>query len=540
MVSRPLRAVLVAVLAAGALAVAALAALPWIVGTSRGQALIAGAAAQALGRPVTFASASLSVLPRPSVVLTGVEIAEDPAFGAGPFVRLRRAEARLRLGALLGLRVELGDLVFREPVVTLVQRADGRWNVTSLRQVRAPRASGRSRTLPGGAAAAPAAFAGRVEVEGGVVTLERRAGPRPVRYWLKDLNLALAAGPGPLTFEGRARLEPGDISIRLTDGSLGLDNVRSLAEAMLGARVTLDGADVRGLVASALGPEPSLAGALRGRLVLGGTVGAPRASGTLELSRVALTRTSRRCPEPHRRTLALGVVALEGTWEAPRLTARPLTVTLGGGTITAHATVTLDEGLRLALNDLSVKGVPLETILVDFLCPAHAVTGPLDLTGNLSLRLADPWSTLASGGQFRIGPGKVVGRQVQALMGGLARIGGAVSSVLGADVASALVAPPLDFQSITGSYTIAGGVVRTRDLRYVSGAVSVVAAGTYGLASGALDFDLTVTHGRRELKAEVTGTAGSPSIRVAPPMLLRGLDRGRREQGLRELLRRFR
>src|SRR5262245_63921163 len=63
-------------------------ALPRLVDTPRVQALIASGASQALGRPVRYRSLTVSVLPYPTLRLHGFEVAEDPAFGADPFVRL--------------------------------------------------------------------------------------------------------------------------------------------------------------------------------------------------------------------------------------------------------------------------------------------------------------------------------------------------------------------------------------------------------------------------------------------------------------------
>jgi uncharacterized protein involved in outer membrane biogenesis len=66
------------------LAVAAGLALPFLVDTPRVQTVIAGSAAQALGRPVKFAAVSLSLLPLPAIELRGREVAADPAFGPAP------------------------------------------------------------------------------------------------------------------------------------------------------------------------------------------------------------------------------------------------------------------------------------------------------------------------------------------------------------------------------------------------------------------------------------------------------------------------
>ena len=64
-------------------------------------------------------------------------------------------------------------------------------------------------------------------------------------------------------------------------------------------------------------------------------------------------------------------------------------------------------------------------------------------------------------------------------------------------------------------------------------------AGDYGIANGRLNLDMTVNHGRGEVKAKITGTTSSPSVRVAPGTLLRDVDPGKAEKGIQDLLKRF-
>jgi hypothetical protein len=278
---------------------------------------------------------------------------------------------------------------------------------------------------------------------------------------------------------------------------------------------------------------------VKGTLALGGTVGAPTAAGEITLSALTVTQSNPRCPEPKRRTLTIPSVKLNAGWQEQRLIGKPLTATLGGGTITTQLTASLDRGVRVELADLGIKALPLEKVLVDYLCQGYAITGPLDLTGGLSFEARDMWNTLSGPGQLRVGNGKVVGSQALALIGGVVRVGGAISSILAADVPTQAFDSPLEFESITGTYTLANGVATTRDLLYTSRAMKVAIAGDYGLATGRMDLDMTVTHGRGELKAKVTGTTASPSIRVSPASVLRDVDPKKTEKGIKDLLKRF-
>jgi hypothetical protein len=379
----------------------------------------------------------------------------------------------------------------------------------------------------------------RVRIDDGVMLYEARGRGTSTRYRLENVDLTIRGGRSPLAFEGNATVKPGDLGVKIADGTLALDGARSVLGTALRARVSLDGKDVRELVATALGPEPAISGGVTGTLSLGGTVGDPRATGDVQLTGVKVSRLNPACPEPRRRTLDLGTVRLNVAWEESRLTGRPVTASLGGGSLTTNLTARVGGGLRVELADLGVKGVPIEKILVDFLCQGYAVSGPLDLAGQAATRPGDLLRTLDGRGQVRIGPGKIVGAQALALLGHAARVGGGVSSLLRGEAPS-VDGSPLDYDAITATYTITDGIVTTRDLVVTSRALRIMAAGTYALASGAMDLDVVLRHSGGELQAKVTGTAASPSIRLAPASVVRGLDQEKVQRGLQDLLKRFR
>ena len=526
------------------LVIAAALALPLVVDTPRVQALIVSTASQALGRPVKFTSVSVSVLPGPAVKLHNLEVAEDPKFDAAPFLKLETGRLALKLGGLLAGRVEFGYLTLLRPAITLIRNPEGVLNIASLGAAAEPKKSpGRGGQPSGGAGGAgAAALPGRVRIEKGTVTyvVLGKAGALS-RYRVEDLDLALGGSGGTLTVEGAARVKPGDLGVTLADGRIALNAGRSLLEAPVSARVGVDGRDVAELVAASVGPTPAIGGPVKGTFNVTGTLGAPKAAGTLELASARVTEEVAACPEPRRRTLTLTALKLGGTsWDGGRLTSRPVTTSLAGGKVSLHLGATLDGGVRVELADLSIKGLPLERVLVDFLCQGYAVSGPLDFDGALAFTASDPWGTLSGPGRLRIGPGRVVGARALSLIGNVVQVGGAVSSLLNADIPSSLFTSPLDFDSITGTYVISKGVVTTRDLLYTSRVMKVAVAGEYALASGRMALDMVVNHGRGEVTAKVTGTAASPSVRVDPSALVRDLDRKKVESGLKDLLKRFR
>jgi hypothetical protein len=520
--------------------IAAVAALPYLVDTPRIQAYISTTATQTLGRPVRFSAVSLRVLPLPAVQLHDLEVAEDPSFGTTPFLKLDVGRVRLRLLPLLAGRVELGDIVLRKPTVTVVQAADGRLNVSTLGTTAEPRPGGRPGRSTGGSGAAGAVAVARVVVDDGtIVYLARGKGQGAPQYRLSDVDLTLTGSGTQIAFRGDARLQPGDVRLGLSDGVVALAGARPLTEASLRGRVTIDGKDVGPLAAVALGPVPELHGGVRGALALGGTVAAPTAGGEITMSDLTATRDNPRCPAPRRRTLTVSTVKLDLGWQDQRLAGKPATATLAGGTVTTQLTVTLDRGVRVQMADLVIAKLPLEKVLVDYLCQGYAITGPLDLAGGLRFDAHDVLGTLSGPGRLQIGSGRVVGPQALALFGSVMRVGGAVSAILSADVPSGALDSPLEFDSITGSYTLSNGVATTRDLLYTSRAMKVAIAGDYALVSGRMNLDMDVSHSRGELKARLTGTAASPSIAVSPASLLKDVDPQKAQKGIQDLLKRF-
>lgn len=522
------------------LALAALLALPYLVDLPRVQALIATNATQALGRPVTFASMKVTALPLPAVELRGLQIAEDPQFGKDPFVRLETGVVRLKLWPLLRGRVELGDITLEKPTISVVQAPDGRLNVSTLGGPAEPSAP-RTGRGGGGVGGAAAVLGSKVEIDDGVlVYVARGGGDTTTRYRVEDLDLTLRGGRAQMALEGSFAVKPGDLKVKLEDATLAVGGAKTLTEAPLRGKVALDAKDIGELTKTLLGPSPEYGGALTGVLTLAGTLGAPSAAGDVTVARPTVTQAQPACPEPRRRTLALGDLKLNAGYKDSVLNARPLTTALGGGSVSAQLTASLERGVRVQLNDIGIKGLPLDKVLVDYLCQGYAITGPLDLSGALSFSAADLWNTLSGPGTLRAGPGKVVGSQALALLSGVVRVGGAISSALQADVPAIAGGSPLEFESITGTYQITNGVLTTRDLLYTSKPMKVAVSGRYGLANGRMDLDMIVTHGRGELKAKVTGSAASPSIRVDPAAILRGVDPGKVEKGLGELLKRIR
>src|SRR4030095_6652509 len=132
----------------------------------------------------------------------------------------------------------------------------------------------------GGSSAAGAALATRISIDHGTVTyVARGAGDRVAQYGLEGLDLKLTSSGTQIAFKGDARLLPGAVALKVTDGIVSLTPGRTLTDAPVRAKVAIDGKDIRDLTAVAVGPSPELGGAIKGSLTVAGTVALPTAGG---------------------------------------------------------------------------------------------------------------------------------------------------------------------------------------------------------------------------------------------------------------------
>lgn len=485
----------------GALAllmVGAALALPYLLDTPAIQAYVSQAAAHALSRPVKFTSLSISALPLPTVRLRGLQIAEDPAFGTAPFLTVAEGQIGIRLWPLFSGRVEMANLTLEEPHISLVEDAAGRWNLATL----------------GGASASGLPLSS-VSIKDGTVDY-RKQGVKGSDFRLEKINMTVSqAGLGEtLRLSGTALGQPGGVRLKISNATLTPGGARStFAETPLKATVEIQADDVAPLSAS-LVASPAMAGPVKGRLELTGTPARLAGTGNLSFERLALSADQPRCRAPKRRQLTVDELRLPVSITPAQLDSAPIEAKLARGTFSGRLALTLGQGQLATLKDINIKGMQLGPLLVDYFCQSFAVTGPLDLTGEASVRVADVWRSANGAGRLRIGPGKVVGSDVVQFLDVVVGMADQVTAALRSGRLPRRAESHVDFDSITATYTITNGVWRSNDLLYLAGSMKVAAAGSYGLADGRVAMDVTFTEGSNQIKGRVTGAAGS--LRVVP------------------------
>jgi AsmA protein len=487
-------------------------ALPWLVDVPALQAWVAHAGAQAIGRPVTFARLRVTPLPLPTIRVQGLRVAEDPAFGPGPWLTVGEVRVGMRLGPLLRGRVEPTEVALSNVGLEIVQDAAGRLNLSGLGPavVASPHPPRPGVPQPPGGPAV-GLLASRLTVINAAVRFRRLGGPES-SLSVGQVNLAVSPAGATLRVSGEGVAEPGGARFTITDGSVTPGNARTIGEVGLAATVDVRAPEVAALVRPILA-SPEAQGAARGQLRIGGTLGRPAVTGTVTLDRLTLLRESRRCGEPPRRRLTLDEVRMPLVLEPPRLASERLTGKVGGGSVSLAVRLDLDRAPVVTLTDIRVERVQAGTLLEDYLCQPWAVRGPLDLTGELSLRGPDYLAGATGSGRFTVGAGTVVGGDVTEVVERVTALAGIARTLLAPGRRPADAAP-LQFEAITGSYTVAAGLVRSDDLRYQGRGFEVTAAGTYALADGRVDVAVTFTQGANQARGTIEGLPGA--LRVTP------------------------
>ncbi len=512
-----------------ALAGAGLAALPWLLDMPRLQAYVALAASQAVGRPVRFASISVSAFPLPAVRIRGLAVAEDPRFGTGAFLTVDDGRVAIRLRPLLLGRVELGDVALDGLRLSLVEDG-GQWNLATLGVMPSGRVAVRSSGAPaptGSAGAAAGSGLGRVRIASGAVHYRRGEGSSGgLRFEIARLEIVPGRRADTLAITGEVLTSPGQVRLTVVDGALVLPPSRQLAEAAVRAELRVAAPDLRPVAAAFL-DSTEVTGALEGTVKLRGTLGRLAGEGELRAARVALAQARPRCGPPARRELVVEDVRLPVAFAPSRVDVAPAQARAAGGTVSLRLALRLSPSPLATVTDIAVRSLQLEPLLAGYACQPYAVSGPLELTGEASLAPADPWRTLVAQGRFRVGRGRLVGASLTELLRQAMALERRSGAGLMPEVAAgarggtgATAAGPATFDAIAGSYRVAGGVVSSSDLEYASGDLRASGTGTYRLEDGWIDAAVTLARGPSRVRARVSGAPST--VAIAPIGVIRG------------------
>ena len=217
-----------------AVIVLAIASIPLFVNANTFRPVIERQLATALGRSVRFGELSLSPFSG-SLVAKDLSVAEDPGFGAGPFLTAGELRVGVSLHRLIFSRqMEVRGFQIESPKINLIRAANGSWNFSSIGH-RAT-SGGNSKVLQQGL---PDLSVDRIIIDDGrVVITSLPVEGKPSVYEHVDLTARDFSFASQFPFELSANLPVGGtISVKGHAGPINRDDVAtSPAEAQIAVK----------------------------------------------------------------------------------------------------------------------------------------------------------------------------------------------------------------------------------------------------------------------------------------------------------------
>lgn len=219
-----MKKLLIGLLTVIVLLIGALLALPFLVDLAAYQDQYKPLIEEALNRKIALQGIRLTIWPRIGARVAGFTVMDDPTFSAGPFASLTSLDVGVKLLPLLSQRVEIEEITFRDPLITVIKNKDGITNLSTVgpRTAR-PAAPQKPEPQQGDPLQALALLSvDRLSIDGGTLIYRDLSKASPQEYQVQRLNVTLTAvhlGETP-TLHLDATLQPQTIPVSL-DGRFG-------------------------------------------------------------------------------------------------------------------------------------------------------------------------------------------------------------------------------------------------------------------------------------------------------------------------------
>ena len=106
--------------------------LPFVVDLNAYQARYLPLIEETLNRKVTLKDLRLTILPRLGVHINEFTVMDDPLFNTNPFARVGSLDLGVKFGPLLRGRVEIDQIIIRDPSVLVIKNSLGLLNISTL------------------------------------------------------------------------------------------------------------------------------------------------------------------------------------------------------------------------------------------------------------------------------------------------------------------------------------------------------------------------------------------------------------------------
>ena len=180
----------------------------------------------ALNRKVQIQDIRLTIWPRIGARVGGFTVLDDPAFGSSPFASLASLDIGVTLMPLLSGKVEVEEITFRNPVVTVIKNKSGVLNVSTIGRtgVAAPKTPSRAPipSTEGPLKILALLAVDQVSLAGGILTYRDQSASKATEYVMQDLEILLQGvrlGQSPTLHVGML-VQPLNLPVKL-DGTFG-------------------------------------------------------------------------------------------------------------------------------------------------------------------------------------------------------------------------------------------------------------------------------------------------------------------------------
>ena len=511
-------------------------------------------AEQALGRRLSVGHIQLSILPF-GVTVREVTIMDDPAFGGEPFFSADAVTIHPAFWPLLHRQVDIAALTVRHPAVTLIRRADGRWNVETLGVSAAPDRPARAgRALPStGVPPIPPALDHFNLSNGRITVRDQRGGASPIvadRINLSADNVRMDGTAtfngsahvngwtSPVVLSGRFRVAPNAPAIEEADLRVGLGTTDLHAVVQrdrggTGAAGTVPGSGWSILVDSKRidldglkdGVERTGPPAAVGAMVPAGrpAAGSAPASGTPPWTEPVTIEATIGELRLHQQTIT--AIRATGRMQDGAVRLETLTANVAGGAVEAKGRVDLTQPDRPFTGDVVIRSVDLESLQRVWPGVEPRMTGTATVTASMTGSLGRRWNwqeavkTVEGAGRVDVRDGAILGIDLTGTVTDQMR------KLIGRKGSNAAAPARTPFSAATAEATLHEGSASIDSVRVESDDFLLSASGQVGLTPPrpvALKAEMRLS---KPISRQFNKTAVSllsDQGRLAIPVLIRG------------------
>ena len=208
------------------LVVGVILALPFLIDLNKYQDQYKPLIEDALNRKVQLQDIRLTIWPRIGARVAGFDVLDDPAFGSNRFASLTSLDVGVKLLPLLSGKVEVEEIMLRNPVITVIKNKNGVLNISTIGRtgVALPKTPSRAPipSTEGPLKILTLLAVDRVSIASGKLTYQDLSAAKPTEYILQDMELLLRSvrlGQSPRLHVGML-IQPINLPVRL-DGTFG-------------------------------------------------------------------------------------------------------------------------------------------------------------------------------------------------------------------------------------------------------------------------------------------------------------------------------